>query len=86
VLCNYTFNGKLTDFPVKDKHWYVILRWIASKFEVGVRYSERQTNQIITDIHADYATIRRNLVEYGFMRRERGGGNYWLTPENESIT
>jgi len=62
------------------------LRWIASKFEVGVRYSERQTNQIITDIHADYATIRRNLVEYGFMRRERGGGNYWLTPENESIT
>jgi len=23
------------------------------------------------------------LVEFGFMSRERGGGDYWLTPKDE---
>ena len=25
-----------------------------------------------------------DLVEFGFMRRERGGSTYWLTPEDEA--
>jgi hypothetical protein len=83
ILVAYTFNGKLTDFPTKDKQWFVILRWLASKFEVGVRYSEKQVNAIITEINPDYATLRRMLVEFGFMSRERGGGDYWLTPKDE---
>jgi predicted transcriptional regulator len=83
ILVGCTLDGRLTHFPIKDKKWYVVLRWIATKFEVGVRYSERQVNQIITEIHADYATIRRALVEFGFMSRERGGGVYWLTPKDE---
>jgi len=83
ILVAYTFNGKLTDFPVKDKQWSVILRWLASKFEVGVRYTEKQVNAIITEINPDYATLRRTLVEFGFMSRERGGGEYWLTPKDE---
>jgi hypothetical protein len=48
-----------------------------------VRYTEKQINALLTEVHPDYATLRRSLVEYGFMRRERGGGDYWLTPENE---
>jgi len=83
VLRDNTRNGKLIQLSSKEKSWLVVLRWLATKFEVGVRYSERQTNQIITDIHADYATIRRALVEFGFMSRERGGGDYWLTPKDE---
>lgn len=85
TLRDYTLNGKLTQLPTKEKKWLVILRWIATKFEVGVLYTEKQVNAIITPIHPDYAIIRRNLVEYGFMRRERGGGSYWLTPEDESM-
>ncbi len=85
VLYDYTMSGKLTQMPTKEKKWLVVLRWIATKFEVGVRYSEQQVNNIIKEIHPDYATIRRNLVEYGFMRRERGGGSYWLTPEDEPM-
>ena len=83
VLRDYTFDGKVTQFPTKEKKWLVMLRWLATKFEPGKRYSEKQVNAILTAYHEDYATIRRNLVEYGFMRRERGGGDYWLTPENE---
>lgn len=83
VLVDYTINGRLTQLPHREKKWLVILRWLASKFEPGVRYTEKQVNNILTEAHEDYATLRRNLVEYGFMRRERGGGDYWLTPADE---
>ena len=83
ILVGHTFNGRLIRFPTKDKQWFAILRWIATKFEMGVRYPEKQVNAIITEIHDDYATIRRSLVEFGFMARERGGGDYWRTPQDE---
>ena len=53
------------------------------RVEAFAQGSEKQVNGILTQYNEDYATLRRNLVEYGFMRRERGGGDYWLTPENE---
>ncbi|MCU0480202.1 MAG: DUF2087 domain-containing protein [Anaerolineae bacterium] len=82
ILSKWTFDGRLTDFPIKDKEWAVILRWVASKFEANVRYTEKQVNEIITThIHPDYATIRRSLIEDGFMKRERGGAAYWLNTE-----
>jgi AraC-like DNA-binding protein len=84
VLRGYTFNGKLKQFPNKDKKWPPILRWLAAKFEPGVRYTEKQVNEILQEVNPDYATLRRSLVEYGFMRRERGGGDYWLTPPDET--
>jgi predicted transcriptional regulator len=83
VLYDYTLNGRITRFPAREKKWLVILRWLATKFQPGIRYTEKQVNTILAEVHHDYATLRRNLVEYGFMRRERGGGDYWLTPENE---
>ncbi|NWF70926.1 MAG: metalloregulator ArsR/SmtB family transcription factor [Chloroflexi bacterium] len=83
VLREYTHAGKLTQLPTKEKKWLVVLRWLATLFEPGVYYSEKQVNAMLTAIHEDYATLRRSLVEYGFMRRERGGGNYWLAPDQE---
>ncbi len=84
ILRSHTFDGRLVRMPVKDKKWLVILRWAAARFEPGVRYSEKEVNAILTEINADYATLRRSLVEYGFMRRERGGGDYWLAAEEET--
>lgn len=81
VLRDYTDDGRITKFPVKEKKWLVILRWLATQFEANIHYTEKQVNEILTEFHEDYATLRRNLVEYGFMRRERAGSNYWLAPE-----
>jgi len=79
ILVKWTFNGRLTDMPIKDKERRVVLQWVASKFESGVRYTEKQVNEVIkTHIHPDYATLRRGLIEDGFMKRERGGAEYWL--------
>lgn len=84
VLRDYTEGGKLVQLPVKEQKWLVVLRWLASQFAPDVRYTEKEVNAILTAFYDDYATLRRNLVEYGFMRRERGGGNYWLAPDDET--
>ncbi len=83
VLRNFTANGRIKQFPTKEKKWLVILRWLVDQFEAGVMYSEREVNEILVQHNPDYARLRRDLVDFGFMRRERGGGKYWLTPEDE---
>ncbi len=83
VLRDCTVNGRMPRLPSKEARWLVILRWLATKFEPGKNYTEKQVNAVLGEINADYATLRRNLVDYGYMRRERGGSTYWLTPENE---
>lgn len=84
ALGEYTLNGRLTRFPNKEKRWLVILRWAATRFEPGRRYTEREVNTLLREINEDVALLRRDLVDFGFLRRERGGGDYWLTPEDEA--
>lgn len=83
VLNAYTANGRLQQIPSKEKKLLVILRWLATLFRPGERYGEEEVNRILTGVHEDYASLRRYLVMYGFMRRERGGGDYWLAPEDQ---
>jgi len=70
-------SGRIKAFPVQEKKFLVILRHILEEFESGVKYPEKRVNQILARYSADTATLRRSLVEYGFMAREGGGGNYW---------
>jgi hypothetical protein len=54
-----------------------VLRYVVKAFEPGVRYSERQVNDILSRFHADTASLRRELVGAKLMQREGGGGAYW---------
>jgi len=85
VLRDYTFNGRLKQIPTKQLKLLVILDWLATQFEVGRTYTEKEVNAVLQQYHEDYAGLRRDLIEFGYMRRERGGSKYWLTPEDESI-
>ncbi|MED4353649.1 DUF2087 domain-containing protein [Schinkia azotoformans] len=71
-------NGRLTQFPPKEKQRLIIIREIKGKFEKDRIYTEKEINQILEDIHADYALIRRYLIEYGFIERKSDGSQYWL--------
>lgn len=75
--------GRLLQFPAQRKKEEAILRYIAREFEPGQRYGEREVNLILSKYHEDTARIRRNLVEFGFMEREGGGGEYWLADEGD---
>lgn len=69
---------RLGAFPARQKKKIVVLRRIAREFELGNRYSELQMNDILKPIYGDCATIRRYLIEYGFMSRTNDGSEYWL--------
>ena len=78
VLQNYmTPDGRLKAIPTQQKKLLAVLRYVVREFEPNVRYSEEKVNEILDRFHEDYARLRRELFEFGFMDREGGGGNYW---------
>jgi hypothetical protein len=83
VLETYLIDGRLTQIPAQRKKRLVILEWLSSRFERGVRYPERELNERIKRVHPDAATLRRALVGWKFMARE--GGVYWRLPEEEQL-
>ncbi len=78
VLRDYMLpDGRLKQIPSQHKKLLVILRYVAGRFEPGVRYSEKDVNAMLKPVHADTAALRRYLVDEGFMARE--AGIYWRT-------
>ncbi len=70
-------DGRITAFPVQDKKYQVLLRYVLKAFEPGVRYTEKQVKEILGRYNPDFATLRRSLVDTRLMEREGGGGVYW---------
>lgn len=70
-------DGSLKTLPAQRKKLEAILRHVVQSFEMGKRYSEKRVNEILSQYHEDTATLRRELVGYGLMQREGGGGEYW---------
>ncbi|MBM4427774.1 MAG: metalloregulator ArsR/SmtB family transcription factor [Chloroflexi bacterium] len=70
-------DGGLKTIPAQRKKLDAVLRHVAKAFKPGKRYSEKQVNEILKNYHADTASLRRELVGSGIMKREGGGGDYW---------
>ena len=78
VITDYTRkDGSLKTIPAQRKKLEAVLRYVVKAFEPGKRYSEKQVNKILLGFHEDTASLRRELVGYGLMKREGGGGEYW---------
>ncbi len=78
VLHNYILpDGSVKAFPTQQKKLEVILRYAVKAFEPGVRYTEKQVNEILSRFNEDTAFLRRSLIETGLMKRKGGGGEYW---------
>jgi hypothetical protein len=78
IIDKYFKDGKLIEFPVKEKRKIAILSHIAGSFEAGRRYSEKEVNEVLKAFFADYVTLRRYLIEYGYLDRKPDGSAYWL--------
>lgn len=70
--------GHLKGIPAKEKKKLVVLRQIAGLFAPGREYTEKEVNRILERVYDDYVTIRRELVEYGFLDRKNDGSHYWV--------
>lgn len=84
ILHAHIQGSVLTHLPSKPKRTEVILRWLITRFDPGRMYTELEVNEVLKTVYrTDPVSLRRDLVDFGYLRRERGGGKYWVTPEGE---
>ena len=83
VLKTYFRNGKLTKLPSQEKKRRIILDEFASRFENSRKYKEAEVNEVISLLHDDYCTIRRELIDRSMMMRN--GLNYWVNNNTDTL-
>ena len=77
VLRPFVRDGRLIAMPAKRAKRRRLLDLLAQDFEPGVHYPEAEVNRRLGRWHPDVATLRRYLVDEGFLDRQGGGGDYW---------
>ncbi|KXK55941.1 MAG: DUF2087 domain-containing protein [Chlorobi bacterium] len=81
----YTFldeHDRLWIWPARPAKRNAALRYLATKFEAGKEYTEREVNQLLQAWHTfgDHALLRRELYDAKLIERTRNGAVYWRTP------
>lgn len=76
-------DGQFTRLPAGRRKRWVLLKWLAGQLEDGRRYKEAELNEILQRRHWDSATMRREMVGWAMLAREKGV--YWLRPREQWI-
>ncbi len=72
ALRDFFTGDTLKQIPAQRRKRVFVLQHLVERFTPGTDYPERSVNEILKRAHPDFATLRRELVDYGFMTRERG--------------
>jgi len=73
VLQSCLSGRKLQVIPSSGRKRLVVLRWLASRFELGQRHSERRVREVLTRHHGDAENLTRELVAARLLQRTRDG-------------
>lgn len=65
-------DGRLTSLPTRRPMQLAACAFLTERFARGREYTEVEVNQILADDAPDHATLRRLLVDEGFLARDRG--------------
>lgn len=78
--------GKIKIWPSKRDTKYMVLEYLADKFEYNRFYNEKEVNSIIESYHTfgDFFLLRRELIEKKLLSRTRSGDKYWRTDANRN--
>jgi hypothetical protein len=68
-------SGHLTSLPSRRPMVLAACEFLAERFEPDRLYDEREVNAMLADDAPDPATLRRLLVDHGFLGRRNGA--YW---------
>lgn len=76
----YDEAGMLKQYPSKRPLRELVLAKLAQRFEQGVKYTEKEINEVIQSqiAFSDYELIRRELYQYHVLNRKKDGSEYWL--------
>jgi biotin operon repressor len=72
VLRDFFVGDRLKEIPAQRKRRVIVLQHVVERFAPDRTYSEREVNDLLRPVHEDVATLRRELVDYGFLQRDRG--------------
>ncbi|HEX7133519.1 MAG TPA: DUF2087 domain-containing protein [Iamia sp.] len=75
VLRTFVRDGRLTSLPTGMTRKRILLDVICQDFEPGLRFSEPEVNLRLRRWHDDVASLRRWLVDLGYL--DRNAGEYW---------
>ncbi len=70
---------RLKRWPKKQKVILTVLTRIIEEVPLNQHFSEAAINQLLKPIYFDFVTVRRYLVDYGFLERTADGHDYWRT-------
>lgn len=79
VISTYLVDGRLTSIPMQRKRVIYILEELVRRFDYDRTYTEAEVNTMLGAVHEDVATLRREMVGYKLLARERGV--YWRTAD-----
>jgi len=79
IFIRYFRDSKISIWPSKRDAENGVLTYISELFKISKKYSEKEVNEILNSIHTfeDPAFIRRQLIDYGFLKRTKSGTAYW---------
>jgi hypothetical protein len=73
VLRNFVDeDGRIRELPARAAKRELVLDYVAGRVEPGREYSEKEINQLLLELHDDYVTLRRYLVDAGHLTRADG--------------
>ena len=73
--------GRISQWPSKPKLKHLVLMYLIYKFKNDQKYSETEVNNILKEWHTfeDWALLRRELFEKGYLNRTLDCREYWRT-------
>lgn len=83
VIRTFFRDGALVQMPKQWRKRRIILDEFIASFEHGKEYHEDEVNERIMPLHEDYCTIRRMLIDEGYMTRK---GQTYRRLEREAKT
>lgn len=72
TLRHFFKDGELVSIPASRRQRVVVLQYLLEQFEPGREYREREVNDLLGSFNEDFATLRRELVDYGYLVRDKG--------------
>lgn len=75
TLASFLRDGRLVRIPTQQRKQLYVLAEVSKHFQAGQTYTEPQVNAILKNIYPDdYVTLRRLLVDFGFLKRDSASG------------
>ena len=81
-ILRYMRDGKFYVLPRKQKNKLEVFQYIYQHLQqYAQEFTEPELNERIEEVYEDFATMRRDLVDYKFLIRDNYGKSYQLNPQ-----